>query len=159
MTMKNPAHAYSSPASVEVPMLDVDKAAFERYGTELSSWGRRERRIVANLLHHLDKHGLRCAAVFDGDDFYKCGAVGLTANVKATMEAAFGTDEVSLRIRRKADVMKSVTAKVPEYGVVLIFNNGNDGMDVISDNEYSDSEPVGMLVKEAMDSFDSEVFA
>lgn len=133
---------YSPAVSVLVPALDGDRIAYERHGHALSTWGRRERRIVANLISHLNAHGFMIVAVDDGGDDEE---VITDNNMKDAMESAFAVDEATLIFADPASGTK--------YVVDLIFNNGNDGLDVISDHS------TGGRFGPAMDSFDAEVWA
>lgn len=136
-------HAHFSPAvSVVIPVLDGDRLAFERHGHALSTWGRRERRIVANLISHLEINGFVCKQVDDGGDDLE-----EVDGMKSIMEAAFAVDEATLVF---TDMEPNARRT---YEVDLIFNNGNDGLDVISDHS------AGGRFGEAMDSFDAEVWA
>lgn len=154
------ALAYSSPTSVLVPVLDHDKLMFERYGTALTTWCRRERRIIANLMFHLAQKGFRCAYVYDGEEFNKVTAPlqDVMANIKNTMEIAFNLDECVLRMRDEKDADKRFNAKCEEWGITLIFGNGNDGLDVISDWSFTQTER-GQQFDAAMNEFDAEVWA
>lgn len=136
---------YSPAVSVVIPVLDGDRIAYERHGQALTSWGRRERRIVANLIAHLNAHGFSVVAVDDGgDDLEEI----TDNNMKEAMEAAFAVDEATLLFRD----FRNPPDK-HKYEVDLIFGNGNDGLDVISDHS------TGGRFGPAMDSFDAEVWA
>lgn len=133
---------YMPAVSVPIPVLDGDRLAYERHGHALSTWGRRERRIVANLLSHLEVHGFVCKQVDDGGDDLE-----EVDGMKDIMESAFAVDEATLIFTdTHPDARRT-------YEVDLIFNNGNDGLDVISDHS------TGGRFSEAMDSFDAEVWA
>lgn len=145
--LNKPEHAinYMSAVSVVVPTLDGDKTAYAKWGHRLTTWGRRERRIVANLIAHLNAHGFIVVAVDDGGDEDEQIADN---NMKEAMEAAFAVDEAALIF-----AYHSNQPGTRYYRVELIFNNGNDGLDVISD--YTDSP----IFSAAMDKFDAEVWA
>jgi hypothetical protein len=140
-----PEHAmhYQSAVSVIVPTLDGDKQAYAKWGHRLTTWGRRERRIVANLIAHLNSRGYIIVAVDDGGDEEEAIT---NNNMKDAMEAAFAVDEATLIFRQ------SGVEAGRRYEVDLIFNNGNDGLDVISNHS-------GGLFEKAMDDFDAEVWA
>lgn len=144
--LMKPEHAmhYQSAVSVLVPTLDGDKQAYAKWGHRLTTWGRRERRIVANLIAHLNSRGFIIVAVDDGGDEEE---VITDNNMKDAMEAAFAVDEASLIF-----VYHQALEGTRRYTVDLIFNNGNDGLDVISNHS-------GGLFDKAMDDFDAEVFA
>lgn len=139
------AFAYSSPQGVVVPVLKTDKLAFERSGQVLTTWGRRERRIVANLIAHLNSRGFIITAVNDGGDDEEAITDN---NMKEAMEAAFAVDEATLIFAPVA------YPDGPGFErVYLVFNNGNDGLDVISEHGTDG------LFGDAMDAFDAKVFA
>ena len=144
--LNKPEHAinYSAAVSVPVPTLDGDKQAYAKWGHRLTTWGRRERRIVANLIAHLYAYGFTVVAVDDGGDEDEAIPPGDT---KAAMEAAFAVDEATMWFKRTDGESKS------RYAVALIFGNGNDGLDVISD--YTDSP----MFSAVMTKFDAEVWA
>lgn len=87
-----------------------------------------ERDIAWNLIAHLERAGFAVHGVHDGDEYVK------TPDAKAAMELLFNLDEASLRFHK---------AGFSVHGVLLIFDNGNDGWDVISDWNYTKSDPDG----------------
>src|SRR6185369_5553598 len=99
-----------------IPELELDrKLGYGPTGKTMSANGKLERRIVWNLLKHLEVNGWVCKIAFDGDCSYKRGNDGsviedyehnlwttkagaLTAT--QVMEIVFNLDEVSLRFGR-----------------------------------------------------------
>jgi hypothetical protein len=141
--MKNKVFAYTVPQGVVVPVLESDKLAFERYGHALTTWGRRERRIVANLVAYMNSNGFTCSHVDDGGDHPE-----KVNDTREIMEAAFAVDDATLLFRD----FRNPPDK-HQYEVNLVFGNGNDGLDVIADHS------TGGRFGEVMDQFDHEVFA
>lgn len=144
--LNKPEHRkhYTSAVSVAIPELDGDKVAYAKWGHRLTTWGRRERRIVANLISHLNSRGFIIVAVDDGGDEEE---VITDNNMKEAMEAAFAVDEATLIFVYHENKPGTI-----RYEVDLIFGNGNDGLDVISDHSTG-------LLGNAMDDFDAEVWA
>jgi hypothetical protein len=124
--------------SVRVPSLDHDAMMKRRFGTEVSATGRRERRIVANLIAHMEREGWKVQGVHDGDGFDK------TPDMKSAMELIFNLDLAGLYFE-KGDA---------EHRVLLVL--GND-MDIVSDWNYSEGDPDGFNA--AMEKFDVDQYA
>jgi hypothetical protein len=124
--------------TVRVPSLDHDKMMKERFGHEISAHGRRERRIVANLIAHMESEGWKVQGVHDGDGFDKADTM------KAAMELIFNLDDAGLYFEKDG----------AEHRVLLIL--GND-MDIISDWNYSEGDADGFNA--AMEKFDVDQYA
>jgi hypothetical protein len=124
--------------TIKAPSLDHDAMMKKRFGQEVSAVGRRERRIVANLIAHMERAGWKVQGVHDGDGFDKA------ADMKAAMELIFNLDLARLYFEKGAE----------DHGVLLVL--GND-MDIISDWTYSDNDSDGFNA--AMEAFDVEQFA
>lgn len=140
--------------TVTVPALDHDAMMLRRFGCKVSPSGVVERRIVANLIAHLGKAGFSVHSVNDGEE--------LTAvnDMKSAMELVFAVDEASLRFH-KTGSKKSKTARGLNsdawHGVLLIFGNGNNGLDCISDWNFYDGDRDGFDA--AMNAFNPEAYA
>lgn len=127
------------------PALDIDAKMVRLFGSkyELDQRQRNERSIVWNLCRHLDKYGFKVVAVYDGDDYVD------VSDPLGAMELIFNLDEASLRVCKK---------DFNEHGILLILGNGNEGLDLIADYNYSLGDPDGF--ENAMDEFDvDELFA
>jgi hypothetical protein len=125
---------------VIVPELDID-AWFLARGTKVSPNGRLERRIVANLIAHLEAKGFEVVGTWDGE------AAEKVSSAKEAMEFIFNLDEVSLRVGRKG-------SGKDEHGILLIMGNG---IDIVSDWNYYSTDRDGFNA--AMEEFDAEEFA
>ncbi|KVV40800.1 hypothetical protein WT27_12775 [Burkholderia territorii] len=111
-----------------------------RFGHKVSPNGKLERRIVANLIAHLEAGGFQVIGLYDGDD--------LTAvtTAKEAMELIFNLDEASLRIGKAGTDI--------DHGILLIVGNG---IDIVSDYTYSEGDSDGFSA--VMGAFDAEAFA
>ena len=120
-------------------ILNHDTMMREKYGIVVSQNGRVERRIVANLIAHLDAQGFSLHSIYDGETTTRVD------NTKAAMELIFDLDEASLRFFS--------TRLTPDdwHGVLLVLGNG---VDIISDWNYYTDDRDGFNA--AMDSFDTE---
>ncbi len=123
---------------VDAPALDHDAMIKKRFGTEVSATGRRERRIVANLIAHMERAGWKVQGVHDGDDFTEA------PDMKSAMELIFNLDDAGLYFEKGGS----------DHRVLLIL--GND-MDIVSDWNYSHGDPDGFNA--AMEKFDAEQYA
>jgi hypothetical protein len=130
MTRKN--------VTVKTPSLDHDAMMKKRFGHEVSPKGRQERRIVANLIAHMEREGWKVQGVHDGDGFDKA------ADMKSAMELIFNLDDAGLYFE-KGDA---------EHRVLLILGNG---VDIVSDWNYSNGDADGFNA--AMEKFDAEQYA
>lgn len=128
------------PMFVAVPALDHDAMMASRFGTQVSVRGRMERRIVANLIAHLERAGFAPLAVYDGEDYTK------VADAKAAMELIFDLDEASLRITRPGTEI--------EHGILLVLGEGED---IICDWNYTEGDPDGFNA--AVEAFDVAAYA
>jgi hypothetical protein len=124
--------------TVKTPSLDHDAMMKKRFGHEVSATGRRERRIVANLIAHMEREGWKVQGVHDGDGFDKA------ADMKAAMELIFNLDLARLYFEKGSD----------EHGVLLVL--GND-MDIVSDWSYSENDADGFNA--AMEKFNVDQYA
>jgi hypothetical protein len=145
---------YHSPVSVQIPTLEGDRRAFNHHGTTLNSWNRRERRIVANLIAHLDANGYRVIGVDDGGDDPEPTPSG---DMKEVMEHCFAVDQCDLLVRHKDAVTNIDEPGAVTHFITLIFNNGNDGLEVISDEAVHRGDAVRF--QPVLDAFEAEVFA
>lgn len=118
---------------MQPPALDHDAMMKERFNCDVRPEGRLERRVVFNLIAHLERAGFAVAGVHDGDEFTEC------ADAKAAMELIFNLEEASL-------CMKNTSGK--QHGILLILGNG---LDIASDWNYSEGDPDGFDA--AMDDF------
>lgn len=136
--------------AVVVPDLDHDAEMFSRFGSGVSPNGRLERRIVANLIAHLERAGFQVHSVNDGDE------LAAVSTGKDAMERVFAVDEASLRFYRggKKGQTFDELSNDDWHGVLLVLGNG---IDVISDWNYDAGDADGFDA--AMNAFDAEVFA
>lgn len=147
---------YHSPASVAVPTLNCDRALFQRYGTTLKPWNRIERRIVANLIAHLDINGYRVIGVDDGDSENEAVPTP-TGKAKDVMEVAFTVDSCDLLVRHKDAVTTIDEPGAVTHYIALHFNADKSGLNVIHNSvvhrgDASRFQPI-------LDAFEAEVFA
>lgn len=125
----------TKPTIHQPPELDIDAKMLRDYGNKLTPSQVRERRIVWNLLKHLDAAGFKPIAV-DQDEWVP------VADAKEAMERAF-------ELTDGADVMFT-----NKRSVRLIW--GND-VDVISDWTYGRNDLDGFNL--SLNAFDPEAFA
>lgn len=139
------------------PALEHDALMLARYGMGVAGTGKLERRIVYNLMRHVEANGFRMYAIYDGEETTKVvGAGGLLedkdaqseARIKAAMELVFNLDEVSLRFRAKAGSGQIANR---EHGVLVVLGNGED---CIADWNYSEGDADGFNA--IMEEFDAE---
>ena len=125
--------------SVTVPALDHDAMMEKRFGQKVSPEGRLERRIVANLIAHMEAKGWKVYAVDDDDE------ATLVQDGKSAMELIFNLDDALLTFVNADDIT---------HGVRLVLGNG---IDMISDWGFSEGDPDGF--RAAMQAFNTEDFA
>lgn len=142
---------FKHPAPVfAIPELEYDKMMAKRYGTRILPHGRCERRIVYNLVRYLEANGWRVVSVYDGEE------LTATANVIEVMELCFNLDAVSLRCRPATDSQAlNQRTDYTDHGILLIFGNGNNGLDLISDYSCNESDNFSDIMEE----FDTEIYA
>ena len=119
------------------PKLQHDKEMFEKFGHKLTPQGKRERRIVANLLGHITEK-FQLYGVNDGETITK------SKTIKGCMELIFNLDEV----------LVLVSTPIAMHSVTLI--PGED-MDMVSDWNFTDGDPDGFDAH--MNLFNIEEFA
>lgn len=138
-------------APVVVPALDHDAMMLEKFATKLSDRCVLERRIVANLIAHLQRAGFYVHSVNDGEE------LRAASDAKSAMEMVFAVDESSLRFYRGGGA-RGEGAEALEgddwHGVLLVLGNG---IDCISDWNFAAGDPDGFDA--AMNAFDAERFA
>ena len=127
-------------AIIEPPSLDHDAMMERRFGSKVSPRGRLERRIVANLIAHLEANGFQVTGLYDGEELEPC------SDMKSAMELIFNLDEAWLRVR-KAECDG-------DREIFLVLGNG---IDTISDWTYLASDPDGFNA--AMNAFDADRLA
>lgn len=137
------------PTHITAPALDIDKILFKERGGKPYAGGVLERRIVANLIFHMQANGFRVHSIWDGEEFTGFPATEQPADaLKRAMELIFNLDEVSLRfVNREFD-------DDDEHGVLLILGNGQD---IIADWNYFGDDRDGF--NRAMEEFNAEDFA
>lgn len=126
--------------SVEVPELDIDALMLKKYGTQVSPQGRLERRIVANLLAHLEKNGYQVVALDDTDDVQAC------AGAKAAMELIFDLDTAYVHVSGPSG-----------SDVHIIQLEVGNGVDIVVDYTYTEGDADGFQA--TMEAFDAETYA
>ena len=147
---------YSTPLGVSVPTLDIDKRAFQTYGKRLTPWGRRERRIVANLIAHLALNGYTVIGVFNGENEVPTPSSG-SRNMKDVMEAAFAGDAAQLYVRHREASRDITLDGAVTHTIELVFGLPDDHLGVISDWDIHRGDVARF--KPVIESFDAEVFA
>jgi hypothetical protein len=125
--------------SVDVPFLDIDNVLYHDQGRNIPPRGRLERRIVANLIDHLQRAGWSIFNVFDSEEDIAVGSM------KEAMELVFNLDESWLDFRNAAGA---------EHRVFIVLGNG---VDCIADYNYSEGGKDNF--DEAMKAFDPDQFA
>lgn len=136
MSNTSRAESDSAPVVHQPPALDIDALLWKR--EPMHARARLERRIVWNLLKHLEAAGWHVSGVWDGEERTT------VASPKEAMELVFNLDDSHLYF-----------AKVPYrrgHTVVVILGNG---VDCIADMSIGEQD--GWTV--AIDAFDAEVFA
>lgn len=97
------------------PKLEIDKILYkERDGIPYPE-GKLERRIVSNLIAHLESRGFKVFETWDREEANK------VSTAKEAMEFVFNLDEVFLHFKSKAGKMRYV---------YLVLGNG---IDIVSD--------------------------
>jgi hypothetical protein len=124
--------------NVQVPELDHDKLMEKRYGSKVDARGKLERRIVANMIGHLERAGWAVSSVFDGDEDTDA------QDMKAAMELVFNLDDAWVYFKKGSLI----------HPVRLILGNG---VDVITDWRYAPDDVDGF--NGAMEAFDAEQYA
>lgn len=122
---------------IEAPTLDCDAMTFRGDNASIHARMRIERKLIANLIAHLDAAGFKVTAVSDGEDRHK------VADMKAAMEVIFSVDDAWLYVRKGA-----------ERGHTIFIVLGNSGWDSIADHSVCDTD--GFTA--AMEAFDVEQF-
>lgn len=135
----NPQTGAIERALIEAPALDCDATTFRSDNTSIHARMRTERKLIANLIAHLDAAGFKLHAVNDGEERHK------VSDMKTAMEHIFAVDESALFVR-KLDAKKSHT---------LLIVLGNDGWDCVADHSLCDED--GFTA--AMEAFDFDQFA
>lgn len=133
-----PLMSNTQPVVHQPPALDIDAYMAERFGQKNSPRNLLERRVVWNLLKHLEAAGWHVRSVHDGEE------LTIVSTPKAAMELVFNLDDCRLHF-----------SKVPyraAHTVVLVLGNG---VDCIADMSIGEQD--GWTV--AIDAFDAEVFA
>lgn len=123
---------------VEPPVLAHDTMMLTKWGNKLNQCMRTERKLIWNLLAHLEARGFKLTGANDGDEQYKL------TDMKAAMEVVFSVDEAWLYVRKNK----------ARIGHTIFIVLGNDGYDCV--NDYSIGETDGFTA--AMESFDFEQF-
>jgi hypothetical protein len=124
---------------VRAPQLDIDKILFKEANGIPHERCRVERRVVANLIAHLDRAGFKLRSVFDGEDTEK------VSTMKEAMEAIFNLDEAWLRVRKEG------------FNLHTIFLTLGEGRDAVCDHSFSESDHDGF--RRAMDTFEAGLYA
>lgn len=124
----------------EVPALDYDAFMLKKYQHQVSPNGRLERRIVWNLLKHLEDGGWTVFEVDDTDE------VTQVTGSKHAMELIFDLDQ--------ADISVGNADRSRTHLIRLIMGNG---IDIISDYTYSEGDRDGF--EALMQDFNAEACA
>jgi hypothetical protein len=128
--------------SVVIPALDIDALMLKQFNQPVSITGKAERRIVANLLSHLDAAGFTPTAVDNRDDLLK------VRTAKSAMERIFEVvSDPILYVRKRGESKRTHT-------ITLVQGNGTD---MISDWTYTEGDPDGFDA--AMGAFNAEDWA
>jgi hypothetical protein len=130
----------TTPITIEQPpALDHDAMMLARFGTKVGPRQKLERRIVWNLLRHLERAGFTVCSMHDGDEVVD------VKDAKAAMELVFNLDEAWLHVRKPAK---------RSHVIAIVLGNG---VDCISDWNYFRDDSDGFNA--AMDAFDAEHYA
>ena len=135
-------------APIHAPVLDHDAMMFKRFGTKVSVQGKLERRIVANLIAHLQANNFRVCSVYDGEEIEKISPNGVEG-MRAAMEIIFNLDEAAIQF------IHNDAARITDWhDVSLVLGNG---IDIISDWNFFNDDRDGF--EAVMDAFDAEEYA
>jgi len=135
--------AHMTPTILQPPILDHDVMMARRFNSTVGVRGKLERRIVWNLLAHLEREGYLPYTVAGGDDGNEAATTP-----ERVMNLVFNLDESCVGFVRKGDPR---TGKHEVGNVVLIGGNSED---IVSDYRWNDN-PVGEAFEKAMERFDS----
>jgi len=139
----------NEPGTTTVPDLDIDKVLHPK---GVFARGKFERRIVANLIAHVEAAGFELHSVNDGDE------ITPVSTMKEAMELIFNFDEASLRFWKPDGKTKGRSQRAlmadPWHGILLVLDNGAD---IVSDWNYYADDHDGFNA--AMDKFDAKKFA
>ena len=136
---------------VPVPELAIDTILY----ATLSDAQKCERRIVANLCAHLHGAGFALIGLHDGDAHNSIdgATLSLAEATRQVMELAFTLTDCRIWFRKgKLDGLNGLAK-----AVILVFGNGNGGLNVIADHSAPSPDPEGW--NEAMAAFDVRQFA
>lgn len=140
---KNLRHHPQFKKSIAIPALDVDDVMLQEHGQRLSLVEKAERRIVANLIDHLKRHGFCLHSVLNSDSNVR------VKSMKKAMEAIFEADNNPVLYVRKHAA--SCQAERVVHGIQIVLGNG---IDMISDYTFSIGDADGFAA--AMENFDAE---
>lgn len=110
------------PRCIEAPILEHDRMMERLFGQTLAPHNRLERKIIANLGHHLAANGWYPIAVDDTE------VVTKVSDIKEAMELIFNLDEATLYVQKRGDTSNG------SRWINLVMGNG---IDIISDYTYS----------------------
>jgi hypothetical protein len=102
-----------------------------------------ERRVIANLIAHLQRAGFRLHAASDGEARVK------VSTTKEALEVIFSVDDAWLYVR-KSDSPRT-------YAIYFVLGNARDGSEVACDWSAPDPDVDGF--SQAMDEFDFDAVA
>lgn len=122
---------------IQPPELDINKVLYSN--RSMPPHVRREQRIVANLIHHLEQAGFKVMSVDDGEED------NCVSNMKEAMELIFNLDEARLWVKKEG---------TEQHVIMLIM--GND-LDIICDYSYAEGDTDGFDA--LMNDFDTELLA
>ena len=121
---------------MKTPSLEIDKQL-----GPLNRYARMYRRVIANLLDHIQKAGFTLIGVNDGEELHT------TTTIKSAMEIIFNLDECHIWVSDKP-------RKHRHYIFVVLGNE--DPEDIICDYSFTDGDPDSF--EKTMEQFDAEKF-
>ena len=100
---------------IQAPTLEHDKTMLAEYGEKLTPSDVLERRIVENLIRHLNKNGYTVNSVFDGEEFTSA------TTAKDVLENLYRAGEISVRV---SPIDPTILGD--EHGITLVAGNGEE---------------------------------
>ncbi len=131
--------------AIPAPLLDIDKVLF--IDRPMPARCKLERRIVANLINHLQANGFRVRSVYDEEEIILVDGDG-AAGMKEAMELVFNLDLSAIQVIR-ADAVDLEAW----HDITIILGNG---VDCIADWNYFKDDRDGFNV--TVDAFKADDF-
>lgn len=124
-------------SKVQVPILDINKVLYKETSGVPHQRARGEQIVFANLVDHLDRHGFKPVAVWDGEENTR------TPTMKDMMELVFNLDESSVYFKK---------GDFPRRSIYIVL--GNSPEEIVADHVLPKDEDDGFAA--VMESFNAE---